>query len=141
MQIVERSLYGMAKNMGVPSMWLDDAVQEARIALWRKDSAYPKTQMWNAMVDFLRSAVHDSRSGEKPDVCDIAPLTFLRARESVVDELIDAEMRLAALSDRERRVLLLRAYGYSLVEIARTEGCNNTRICQIVKKAQKALAA
>lgn len=136
-------LYATARNIGVPKMFMDDAVQEMRLALWRKPETWPIVAIRNACIDFLRRMVNDKRTNpETPNVIALENMLHYPVAISYPsDDWMDAQTRLAKFSERERRILIYTAMGYNQYEIGKMVGCNNTRVCQILKKVQKELAA
>lgn len=118
----------VARNVGVPPMWVEDCVQELRLAEWQG------RRPWSVAIDFVRQVGERSRAGVTRNV------KYLEGedRESadwtdVADSLVDLSQRFPALTALQQRALIRHYLGFKQVG---TEG----RHCQDGRKALKKAA-
>lgn len=102
----EAYLRTVARNLGCPEMWLDDCVQEMRIAMWLKGEY--KNVVRNAGIDFLRMHGEVSRAG----VVRVVPRgENVRDFSEWLVPVMDAEAALKKLSPETAESLRRQALG------------------------------
>lgn len=149
----------VALSLNCPSMWIDDCVQEMRIALWLNGGVYPKLTARRRGIDFLRKLSHQTRNieGRKP-VQQPVPFTVLQsaldateigrdlldmispeAPDLCVDEWLDLATALDTLSPREADYLGRYADGASMAKVALALGVSESWVCHVVRRAREKL--
>lgn len=145
----------VARRVGVLPFWIDDAVQEMRIALWRHpDNKYPNMVVRSAAIDFHRKQAHfNRRTGTSPGVdCftaveetslteGISPLDTFTTNEPPVDDVIDARDAIGRLPERAKRLLGGFLRGDRQQDLGEIEGISGSRVSQLVRRIREGLAA
>ena len=151
------TMLAIVRKVGVPVDARDDVLQEAllkafraigRLDVGRQPLHWLNTLVANAARDYLRAqrrraalplAPLVEREGALPD----AFARHLRDRHPAPDEQVlvaeQVAQALSTLKPRERRVLLLRAHGYSEGEIARAEGTTKAAVKQRLFRGRQSI--
>lgn len=119
------------RRVGVPSMYLEDALQEVRILEWRTKPEGTQA-LHNIAVSALRMMPGYSRARRAfsdDDSLDSMVRTPVAAPYPS-DELMDAERTINALPLTRRRAFAFLAAGMSPAEVARRMSLSPTRIGQ-----------
>lgn len=150
-------LRSVARSIKVPEMWVDDCIQEIRIAEWREQCAYPKTLARRRAVDFLRRLMGET-GGSGRHVLRVQPAPFsqvaaqvgidqrtlleqmeIAAPEIPSEDLLDTRDAMCKLLPRDQRMLGLLALGYTQAEIARLYDISEGRVSECVIRARQKL--
>ena len=152
----------IARSVGVPELWIEDAIQEQKIALWRDEDAatwYPIVAR-RAAIPFVRTITHNRRSyvrivQQPVTMADIAgcfsrddgddhdPSAYITGFivGPPTDRWLDLEAAAQTLTRRERELLVFTALGYSGVELSQAFGVSEGRVSQILKHTRAKLRA
>lgn len=154
--LTEAYLAKIARSVGILPFWMEDAVQEMLIKLWRAgdECEYPILVARTAAIDFHRKNSHyNRRKGHSPDVhcftaiearteeAGVSLLDRFTAREMPIDDVIDCRDSLARLGIRDQRILLGLGRGDTMRQIAEREGLSESFICQQARRARKKMRA
>lgn len=150
-------LRSVARSIKVPAMWVDDCIQEIRIAEWREQCPNAKQMARRRAVDFLRKLMGET-GGSGAHVLRVQPAPFSQVAAQVgIDEstllehmeitapaipsedMLDTEQSLARASERDRRMIGLLAAGYSQHEIARLYSLSDKRVSECIARVRRAL--
>lgn len=151
----------IARGVGVPEMYIEDVIQEAKVRLWKAgDSVVPERAAGvvakRAAIDFMRR--HGRKRGRQAaDVStfsDLAPdlgeegnydlecqLSYIGAGVSAGDldvqvEIIDLRLALRKLPETEREIVrLYTLYGFHLSEIGQQLGLSEGRVQMLLRHA------
>lgn len=142
-------LRSVALNLNVPAMWVEDCVQELRLALWREGCSNPRQLLHRRAIDFLRQVngtATNHRLRERMTSLDVGDDDWLGRLEvsaavKPCDEMIDVSEVLTSMNRRDAQVLLLAAYGYSAEEMGRMLGISREHVWQRAKWARRTLRA
>ncbi|MEX2246222.1 MAG: hypothetical protein WEC75_06005 [Dehalococcoidia bacterium] len=103
----DRSRYyrSVARAVGVPDFWIEDAVQDMTLAAWRSGRSGPLATRRRAIDAVRRYGPISRRGTQRPAALPLDPATAPHAPEPAI-ELIDA-LRAAwhALTPRQRQAL------------------------------------
>lgn len=139
----------VALSLMVPRMFVEDAMQEMRIAEWQG------RQVRSAGIDFLRKITHyNNHTHEaRPQAVNFGALDepfrrggFLEYKEPVererpTEELLDLEEALPKLTSKQRNRLLATGAGYNCREIADLEGVSEVAVLVGIHDARRRLKA
>lgn len=135
------------RSVGVPAMYLEDALQEVRILEWRTNPVRSKQALRYMAIDALRKLPGYNRRTVKGFVTDgLSPeATEFYARTLATqpypsDELIDAERAINALSLKRRRAFALLAAGVRPSDVSRRLDLSSTRVVQFKRQLRQAVA-
>lgn len=103
----------VARSVFVPEMWLEDAIQEAKIAIWLAPHAPPKTVARRACIGFARKFGLYRRNGTSRETSEIPPTYRTPDATPLVDRLFDFTTAWQKLRPAQRQVLMERATGRS----------------------------
>ena len=109
----------VARRVGVPEIWLQDCVQEMRVACWLQGEE-SKTILRRTAIDFVRKYGPHSRGGVSRDYGYISGSERLaRDFTDTSDRIIDLERALPSLTSKQRQAVTRLANG--LVALSRAE--------------------
>lgn len=145
----------VARSVGVLPFWVDDCVQEMRIALWQAgETKYPRSVAKYTAIDFVRKVNHFNRSDKtSPQVYSFtsveaasrAPglslLDTFEAQAAPIDEVLDCRALIGRLMPRDQRLAGALARGETQVGFAASEGLSQERVSQLVKRVRERLSA
>lgn len=130
------------RRVGVPPMWLEDALQEVRIREWRSENT-SKTLLHNWAVDAVRKTPGYNRIAKRftdeADSLDAVPPTA-RSEAYPSDEMLDAERAINALPLKRRKAFALLAAGERPIDVSRRVGLSQSRIAQFRRQLREAAA-
>ncbi len=149
-------LRAVARSKLVPELWIDDACQEMRIALWRAGrdpdpmifSALDSVIVKRTAIDFRRTLYGRGADDPRWQTVNFAEIeSWLMEGEEIGDRLPAEELprisiteMLSVLPPREAQILLLNAYGYRYWEIGQAlGGLSQSRVAQLAKRAREQL--
>lgn len=135
------------RSVGVPEMYLEDALQEVRILEWRTNPTSSKQALRYMAIDALRRLPgyhRRHRLFETDNLSNEDQAAFyartLAAQPYPSDELIDAERAINALPLRRRRAFALLAAGLRPSDVSRRLGVTSTRVVQFRRQLRQAVA-
>lgn len=148
-ELSDAYLSRVAVSLNIPTMWVEDCVQEMRLALWREQCPNPRQLVHRRAIDFLRQITgtdwkHRLRPGSASlDTTDEEGRERwpVSVQEAPREEMIDARAALSMVNQRDAQVLVLSAYGYTHEEIGRMMGISRGHSEQRAMKARQALRA
>ena len=112
-QLPDAWYYRTARNIGVPEMFLEDAVQEMKLAVWQ--GRYART----ACIDFVRQYGPKDRAGLERSATPLDEALYLTSVPSHMESWWDIQELFRRLPKRLRLIVWAHLYGYRDVEIAR----------------------
>lgn len=145
----------VARSVGVLPFWVEDCVQEMRIALWQAgETKYPRTVAKNTAIDFVRKVNHFRRSDKtSPQVYSftsveaasraegVSLLDSFEAQAAPIDEMLDCRALIGRLMPHDQRLVGALARGETQVGFAASEGISESRVSQLVKRVRERLSA
>lgn len=129
----ERIIRGCLRRFSVKAQDRDDVAQECRLALLEHPGDPPYWVILRRCRNVVRSQCRFEWRQSKGAVPE--------AYEVRTDSRIDAETFLARIPERHARILRLWAHGLPSSQIAHGEGCDESRIRQIVRESIRRLRA
>ena len=132
----------VAWNLCISPADIEDAVQEARLAIWRKPEADWRFVARSRMIDCARKwygRKRDGHAGEKRNHTPLEDIPLLRAADQykeLEDRLALTEMiERAGFTEREQAVVAGLRRGDRQVELASALGVSPSRIAHLHKRA------
>jgi len=114
----------VAHSLGVPDMWLDDAIQVMRLAAWQGHNVR------FACIDFMRQHICDDRYSRRATFGAFEDWKIINP-DYGYDTLLDLRRLFQRLNRRLQFVVLGYLYGYKDVELARKMGVSPRRVGQL----------
>ena len=103
-----RYFRAVARSVGVPEMWEDDAIQDIAFACWRKGNTHPGT-IRSAAIDCARRYGPNARTYARPVTVSLIWATHIPAPQA--EPLWDLRRALARLTANQRQALKRRING------------------------------
>ena len=121
-QLPDAWYYRTARNIGVPEMFLEDAIQEMKLAVWQ--GRYART----ACIDFVRQYGPKDRTGLARLTVPLDEGIYLTFEAQHVETWMDIQELFRRLPKRLRLIVEAHLYGYCDREIARKIGLSPKRV-------------
>lgn len=104
----------VAQQHGIPEMFVEDAIQEMKLAVWQRRSAR------YAAVDFTRKyGRHERYGNERPVSISLSKIDISNNETHWIDTFLDVQVQFAKLPRQLKRVITAHLKGYKDIEIAK----------------------
>ena len=139
-ELSDAYLRQVAFRAGVEEFWHEDCIQEMRLEMSKVPDELKKIAAKRRAINFHRYLTHSRHNDEiRPIFTPLESITPISQHRPPLEELMDLSDKLAKLPERQARIVLLRAYGYSAREIAEKFELSQTRIVQLLAEANLSL--